>query len=110
MKLKVSERIRGGMVGKPLQPGAAARIFTGAPIPPGADAVVMQEHCEAEKDAVLIKRVPKPGAWIRLSGSDIRKGGEILAAGKRLLPQDTDLAAAVGIKSLPVLRDLRLRL
>ncbi len=110
MKLKVSQRIMAGMVGKPLEPGTAARIFTGAPIPPGADAVVMQEHCEAGKDAVLIKRVPKPGAWIRLSGSDIRKGGEILAAGKRLLPQDTGLAASVGIKSLPVFRKVRLGL
>jgi molybdopterin molybdotransferase len=110
MKLKVSQRIMAGMVGKPLEPGTAARIFTGAPIPPGADAVVMQEHCEAEKDAVLIKRAPKPGAWIRLSGSDIRKGGEILAAGKRLLPQDTGLAASVGIKALPVFRKVRLGL
>jgi len=110
MKLKVSQRIMAGMVGKPLEPGTAARIFTGAPIPPGADAVVMQEHCEAGKDTVLIKRAPKPGAWIRLSGSDIRKGGEILAAGKRLLPQDTGLAASVGIKTLPVFRKVRLGL
>src|SRR5260370_27678373 len=110
MKLKVSQRIMAGMVGKPLEPGTAARIFTGAPIPPGADAIVMQENCESEKDAVVIKRVPKPGAWIRLTASDIQKGGEILAAGKRLLPQDTGLAASVGIKTLPVFRKVRLGL
>src|SRR5260370_153496 len=79
MKLKVSQRIMAGMAGKPLQPGTAARIFTGAPIPPGADAVVMQEHCEPEKDTVVIKRVPKPGAWIRLTASDIQKGPQTRA-------------------------------
>src|SRR5260370_31915763 len=80
MKLKVSQRIMAGMVGKPLEPGTAARIFTGAPIPPGADAGVMQEHYEEGKDTVWIKKAPKPGAWIRLTASDIQKGGEILAA------------------------------
>src|SRR6266545_6115148 len=110
MKLKVSQRIMAGMVGKPLEPGTAARIFTGAPIPPGADAIVMQEHCKPEKDAVVIKRVPKPGQWIRRTASDIAKGAEILPAGKRLLPQDTGLAASVGIRTLPVFRKLRLGL
>ncbi len=109
-RLRVTQKIMAGSVGRPLEPGTAARIFTGAPIPPGADAIVMQEHCKSEKDAVVIKRVPKPGAWIRLTASDIQKGAEILAAGKRLLPQDTGLAASVGIKTLPVFRKLRLGL
>jgi molybdopterin molybdotransferase len=109
-KLKVSQKIMAGSVGRPLEPGTAARIFTGAPIPPGADAVVMQEHCEVQGEQVTLKRVARPGEWIRLTGSDVKKGGEILPAGKRLLPQDTGLAASVGIKTLPVYRKLRLGL
>jgi molybdopterin molybdotransferase len=99
-----------GAVGKPLEPGTAARIFTGAPIPPGADAVVMQELCKVDGDQVEIQKIPQPGEWLRYVGSDIRKGSEILAAGKRLLPQDTGLAASVGIKSLPVFRKVQLGL
>jgi molybdopterin molybdotransferase len=108
--LKVTQRIMAGAVGGPLQPGTAARIFTGAPIPPGADAVVMQEDCEVQGDQVMVKKAPKPGEWIRRVASDIAKGGEILAAGKRLQPQDTGLAASVGIKMLPVYRKLKLGL
>jgi molybdopterin molybdotransferase len=70
----------------------------------------MQEHCAVENDVVVIKNKPKPGEWIRRVGSDVKKGGEILAAGKRLLPQDTGLAASVGIKALPVFRKVRLGL
>lgn len=99
-----------GSVGKPLEPGTAARIFTGAPIPPGADAVVMQEHTAIEGEHVVLKKKPTPGEWVRLIGSDVRKGAEILPAGKRLLPQDTGLAASVGIKTLPVFRKVRLGL
>ena len=109
-RLKVAQKIMAGSVGKPLAPGTAARIFTGAPIPPGADAVVMQEHCAVENDFVVIKKKPKPGEWVRRVGSDVKKGGEILAAGKRLLPQDTGLAASVGIKHLPVYRKVKLGL
>ena len=108
--LRVRQKIMAGSVGKPLEPGTAARIFTGAPIPPGADAVVMQEHVRAENDEIAIQKPVKPGEWIRYVGSDVKKGGEILAAGKRLLPQDTGLAASVGIKTLPVLRKVRLGL
>lgn len=108
--LGIAQRIAAGSVGKPLEPGTAARIFTGAPIPAGADAVVMQEFCVSEKDTITIIKEPKPGEWIRRVGSDIRKGATVLAAGKRLLPQDTGLAASVGLKSLPVYRKLRLGL
>jgi molybdopterin molybdotransferase len=108
--LKVGQKIMAGAVGGPLLPGTAARIFTGAPVPPGADAVVMQEHCVVEGDQVTVKTKPRPGEWIRLAASDIKKGGEILAAGKRLLPQDTGLAASVGIKTLPVYRRVKLGL
>jgi molybdopterin molybdotransferase len=108
--LRVAQKIMAGSVGKPLEAGSAARIFTGAPIPPGADAVVMQEHVTVEDDEIRINRKPRPGDWVRYVGSDVKKGGEILAAGKRLAPQDTGLAASVGIKALPVFRKVRLGL
>jgi molybdopterin molybdotransferase len=109
-RLRVTQKIAAGSVGKPLEEGTAARIFTGAPIPPGADAIVMQEHTSTEGDRVVLSKKPSPGDWIRRVGSDVRKGGEILPAGKRLLPQDTGLAASVGIKTLPVYRKVRLGL
>jgi molybdopterin molybdotransferase len=109
-RLKVAQKIMAGSVGKPLEKGTAARIFTGAPIPPGADAVVMQEHTTTEGDYVVLKNKPQPGEWIRRVGSDVKKGGEILPAGKRLLPQDTGLAASVGLQVLPVFRKIRLGL
>ena len=109
-RLKVAQKIMAGSVGKPLEKGTAARIFTGAPIPSGADAVVMQEHCEVQGNEVLLKKTPTPGEWIRRVGSDVKKGAEILPAGKRLLPQDTGLAASVGLQVLPVFRKIRLGL
>jgi molybdopterin molybdotransferase len=109
-RLKVAQKIMAGSVGKPLEPGTAARIFTGAPIPAGADAVVMQEHASTEGEYVLLKKKPGQGQWIRLTGSDVKKGGEILPVGKRLLPQDAGLAASVGIRTLPVFRKVRLGL
>lgn len=105
--LPVSQRIVAGSVGTRLQPGTAARIFTGAPIPVGADAVVMQELCEHRDDAVVINHLPRVGDHIRCAGSDIAAGSEILPAGQRLRPQDTALAASVGIAELPVFRRLR---
>jgi molybdopterin molybdotransferase len=109
-KLKVAQRIPAGHVGGFLAPGTAARIFTGAPIPPGADAIVMQEHTTVDGDTVTLNRKPDPGEWVRRTASDIARGAEILPAGKRLLPQDTGLAASVGIRTLPVYRKLRLGL
>jgi molybdopterin molybdotransferase len=109
-RLKVGQKIMAGSVGRALAKGTAARIFTGAPIPPGADAIVMQEYCAVEGDEVVVKKLPQKNEWIRRTGSDVRKGGEILAAGKRLAPQDTGLAASVGIKTLPVFRRVRLGL
>ncbi|HSH08263.1 MAG TPA: gephyrin-like molybdotransferase Glp [Burkholderiales bacterium] len=109
-RLRVTQRIAAGAVGAALEPGTAARIFTGAPIPPGADAIVMQEFCAVDGEHVIIKKVPQPEAWIRRRGSDIRAGAQILAAGTRLRPQDTGLAASVGIARLPVVRRVRLGL
>jgi molybdopterin molybdotransferase len=106
-RLRVAQRIAAGAVGTPLEPGTAARIFTGAPIPPGADAVVMQEQCEVVGDDVLVKHVPKPGEWVRRAGEDIRAGATILAAGTRLRAQEVGLAASVGLAALPVFRRVR---
>lgn len=109
-RLRVAQRIAAGSVGEPLAAGTAARIFTGAPIPAGADAVVMQEFCASDGDHVVVKKKPQLEEWVRRAGSDIRAGGAVLAAGKKLRPQDTGLAASVGIKTLPVHRKVRLAL
>ena len=106
-RLPVSQRIAAGSVPQPLARGTAARIFTGAPIPPGADAVVMQENCTPEGDAVIVRHRPHAGEWVRRVGEDIRAGSEILVAGTKLRPQDTGLAASVGIATLPLYRRLK---
>ncbi|HEY4541203.1 MAG TPA: gephyrin-like molybdotransferase Glp [Noviherbaspirillum sp.] len=102
--LPVSQRVPAGHVPQTLQPGTAARIFTGAMIPPGADAVVMQEQCEADGDKVTIRHAPEAGEWIRRRGEDIRAGSTILAAGIRLRPQELGLASSVGLATLPLVR------
>ena len=106
-RLKVSQRIAAGAVGTALAPGTAARIFTGAPMPAGADAVVMQEQTEASGDHVIVRHAPKPSEWVRYIGEDIRADSEILPAGIRMRPQDAGLAASVGLPTLPVSRKLR---
>jgi len=105
--LPVSQRIPAGAVPQPLQPGTAARIFTGGLIPPGADAVVMQEKCTAEGDAVRIHIVPNAGDWVRRRGLDVETGSVVLTAGQRLRPQDLGLAASVGVATLSVRRKPR---
>ena len=106
-RLPVSQRIQAGEVGAPLAAGTAARIFTGAPVPPGADAVLMQEMCSAEGDAVVVNKRPAMGENIRRAGEDIRAGSEILAAGTRLGPAEMGLAASVGLGGLSVFRRLK---
>ncbi len=105
--LRVSQRIAAGRVGTPLALGSAARIFTGAPVPAGADAIVMQEACELSGEAVTLLEAPKIGAWIRRAGSDVRAGATVLPAGTRLRPQDCGLAGSVGAANLEVHRKLR---
>ncbi|MER2540085.1 MAG: gephyrin-like molybdotransferase Glp [Azonexus sp.] len=105
--LPVSQRIPAGTVGKPLQPGTAARIFTGAPVPVGSDAVVMQERCEHGENGVVINHVPRANENIRRAGEDIAVGDQILEAGIKLRPQDIALAASAGLPELPVYRRLR---
>ena len=105
--LPVSQRIPAGTVGTTLQPGTAARIFTGAPVPAGADAVIMQERCEHGENGVVINHVPREGENIRRSGEDISVGAEILKAGVKLRPQEIALAASAGLPELPVYRRVR---
>jgi molybdopterin molybdotransferase len=105
--------------GHALQRGTAARIFTGGQVPAGADAVVMQEQCEAipARDAdgtgtgtgtglgnVRVNVVPAHGQWIRRRGEDVRFGAAVLRHGTRLTPQALGMAASVGAATLPVLR------
>ncbi|KRD48441.1 molybdenum cofactor biosynthesis protein MoaA [Acidovorax sp. Root275] len=116
--LPVSQRIAAGSAGDPLQPGSAARIFTGAPVPAGADAVLMQEDCEALASAtegdglgqVRINAVPKRGQWIRSAGEDITRGAVVLTAGTRLTPAELGLAASIGLHQLQVARRPRVAL
>src|SRR6202011_6138136 len=95
-RLPVSQRIPAGHSPQPLKAGTAARIFTGATVPPGADAIVMQEQTDASGDEVTIVHTPKAGEWITQQGADIRSGSVILPAGTRLTPQALGLAASVG--------------
>ncbi len=106
-RLPVSQRIAAGHPGAALQAGTAARIFTGAPIPAGADAVVMQEDCTTEEDAVLINKKPSSGSHIRRAGEDMREGEVVLKAGTRLTPAHMGVAAAAGLAKLPVRPRLR---
>ena len=107
--LSVSQRIPAGSVGTALQPGTAARIFTGASIPAGADAVVMQEECDvlSDKDGVTqirVNAVPRSGQWVRRAGEDVALGAVVLQKGERLTPASLGLAASIGLASLPVVR------
>ena len=111
VSLPVSQRIPAGSAAQPLVPGSAARIFTGATIPDGADAVVMQEDTEpAGEQVVRILGVPKRGQWIRKSGEDIQRGATVLAKGERLTPAGLGLAASIGMDRLQVARRPRVAL
>ncbi len=109
-RLKVSQRIPAGSVGQALAIGTAARIFTGAPIPEGADAIVIQEDCTVDGDDVIVNVAAKQDEWVRTVGLDIPAGVNFLPAGIRLKPQQVGLAASVGIASLPVYRRIRVGL
>jgi molybdopterin molybdochelatase len=106
-RLPVSQRILAGAVGASLQPGTAARIFTGAPIPPGADAVLMQEYCYAEGDDVVINALPRRGENLRRAGEDIETGAQVLAAGTRIGAPRWDSQRRSDVAGLPVFRRLK---
>jgi molybdopterin molybdotransferase len=105
--LPVSQRIPAGSLGQPLAPGSVARIFTGAPVPEGADTVVMQEDTEVVESGVRFLRRPKSGQHVRRAGEDIRPGQTVLVAGDRLGPAQLGVIASCGVTSLPVFRRLK---
>lgn len=103
--LRVSQRIPAGSAGSALEPGTVARIFTGAPIPVGADAVVMQEDSEAvpgREGFVRITQAPRSAQWIRRAGEDVTRGATVLSKGERLTPAALGLAASIGMNVLQV--------
>src|SRR5436190_3525070 len=97
----------GSSSGKPIEPGHAVRIFTGAPMPDGADTVFMQEDVRVEGGKVVLPAGLKPGANVRPAGEDIPLGHAALKAGQRLRPQDVALAAAFGLTAIDVVRRIR---
>ncbi len=109
--LQVSQRIAAGSSGEQLATASAARIFTGAPIPPGADAVVMQEDCDVTAEGgIRIRTQPRPGQWIRRRGEDVAAGKVVLARGTRLTPASLGLAASIGLDTLQVAPRVRVAL
>ena len=109
--LPVSQRIAAGSAAVALQAGSLARIFTGAPVPPGADAIVMQEDAQLLDDGrVQIKASPSAGQWIRRRGEDVARGAVVLRRGQRLSPAELGLAASIGFDRLPVARRPRVAL
>lgn len=105
--LAVSARIHAGQAPAPLAIGTAARIFTGAPIPEGADTVVMQENCHESDGQVHITRPPPKGANIRRAGEDLTAGQTVVESGQRLGPAELGLLASTGIEQVPVYHRLR---
>jgi len=108
--LTIAQRIPAGSMGTQIEPGTAARIFTGAPVPPGADAVVMQEDCSTPEGAshqVQVNIAPTSGQWIRRRGEDLTAGKTALTAGTFLRPQELGVAASAGLTHLNVKRKVR---
>ena len=108
--LAVSQRIAAGQVGARLEAGTAARIFTGAPLPAGADAVVMQENCERRGEGIRVNKAVAPNENVRPIGADIKAGSTVFAQGRRLRPQDIGALASLGLTEVSVTRKLRVAL
>lgn len=107
-ELAISQRIPAGSRAVPLESGTAARIFTGAPIPEGADTVVIQEDVLEQHGIVSVLGSVTPGAHIRRRGADIAQGSTILPQGRVLTPQDMGLLASVGHADVSVYKRLRI--
>ena len=117
-RLLVTQRIPAGQHGQALKPGEAARIFTGAPVPDGANAVVMQEDTQTLTSGVsdprqsqngvpaeiILNIVPRLGQWIRRSGEDVTLGAVVLSSGTKLDPAALGLAASIGVANVRVMR------
>ncbi len=109
-RLPVAGRLTAGSAAVPIRPGQAIRIFTGAPMPAGADTVFMQEDVRVEDDTVVVPAGLRRGANRRLAGEDVRAGSTVLPVGRRLAAQDVALAAGVGMTALTVRRRVRVAL
>jgi len=109
-RLQVSQRIAAGTIGQKLQPNTAAQIFTGAPIPDGANAVIIQEQVERDGEYICFSQPPKPTQHIRPKGSDIAPGTRLLKTGRKLRPQDIALLASAGIAELKIFQPLKIAL
>ncbi|MEX2130238.1 MAG: gephyrin-like molybdotransferase Glp [Pseudohongiellaceae bacterium] len=107
VRISVSQRIPAGVIGHPLQPGTAARIFTGAALPDAANAVVMQENVHAEAGKIEILQLPSAGENVRDAGEDVQQGTLIYRQGHRIRIQDINLIAAAGYGNLQVCRPLK---
>lgn len=111
LEFPVSQKIFAGHMGKTLEAGTVARIFTGAPVPKNADAVIPQEEAEEFGDnMVRFQKAPKLGAWIRKAGCDIEIGDVILRAGDRLTPAALGVAASVGASTVQCYRPIKVSL
>ncbi len=108
--LPISQRVAAGTAPAPLGAGTAARIFTGAPVPEGADTVVMQEHCRVDGERVFVDKMPEPGANIRPAAEDFTRDDAVLAAGTHLRPQHIALAASAGAAGVRVHPRVRMAL
>ena len=113
--LPVSQRIAAGQGGQSLLPATVARIFTGAPVPTGADAIVMQEDVSVSADEhgqtlATFNAIPSNGQWIRRAGEDVTRGSQVLSAGTRLSPAELGLAASLGRAEMAVVRRPRVAL
>ena len=105
--LPVAARVPAGTEVAEIPPGSAARIFTGAPLPQGADTVAMQEDVRLEGGAVRLPASLVWGANCRRAGEDVARGSIALPIGRRMSPRDLALASALGLKDMPVRRRLR---
>lgn len=109
--LPISQRVPAGHEATDLQPGTAARVFTGARIPPGADVVVPQEDVQLTPEGGLRVRTPvQPGQFIRRAGEDIARGTTVLQKGERLTPASLGLAASIGLAQVPLAERVRVAL
>ena len=105
----VVDRIAAGSTGNKLEKGYAARIFTGAPIPEGANTVIMQEECQPSDNGsqISVKRAIHFDENIRPTGNDIRQNDVVLSSGKKIKPQDVSLAASVGVSEIIVFKKIK---
>ncbi|MDD3608484.1 MAG: molybdopterin molybdotransferase MoeA [Halothiobacillaceae bacterium] len=105
-RLRIGQRIAAGAVGNPLEPGSAARIFTGAALPEGADAIVAQENVRVEDGHILFNHHPASGEDVRPTGSDLHRGQCVLPRGTRLGPRELGLLASAGVPEIDIYQPL----